>query len=409
LRGDYHAYASLRDLERAQHDRRSQKFVVQMYIKTLSLYQFRNLRDSQYAFPPGVVCVVGDNGQGKTNLIEAISLLSLTRSFRTASIQELIRWGADSASVFSQCIIGGEARELGISISDGERKTFIDGKEADSITQLIGKLLCVTFSPTDISLVKGAPQERRRFIDRHIVDLDQSLVGRYIDYQKALRSKQALLKSGAVSKQAIDAWNEVLIPAATAIVNGRIKLLKSLQTIIAPVSQSLFGASDAITLKLSGISAGERTEDSGDEITINDVAKLFTDAREREIAQGRAVVGPHRDDLLISLNGKDARAFASQGQSRSIVLALKLAIIEMCEAKRNDSPIVLLDDVDSELDGTRRAAIFGAIFEKPRQVFITATEFRLPPEVRSRVSEVLVLGAGELQSRGNPTEFKSEP
>lgn len=380
-----------------------------MYIKTLSLYQFRNLRDSQYSFPPGVVCIIGDNGQGKTNLIEAISLLSLTRSFRTSSIQELIRWGADSASVFSQCIIGGEDRELGVSISDGERKTFIDGKEAESITQLIGKLLCVTFSPTDISLVKGAPQERRRFIDRHIVDLDNSLVGRYIDYQKALRSKQALLKSGSISKQAIDAWNEVLIPAATAIINARLKLLRSLQTIIAPVSQRLFGSPDAITLRLKGISAGEVDKGSVEEVNINDVAKFFTDAREREIAQGRAVVGPHRDDLLINLNGNDTRAFASQGQSRSVVLALKLAVIEMCESKRNDSPIVLLDDVDSELDGTRRAAIFGAIFEKPRQVFITATEFRLPLEVRPKVSEVLLLGTGELQSRSNPTDFKSEP
>jgi DNA replication and repair protein RecF len=130
-----------------------------MYIKNLRLFQFRNLRDTHYSFHPGVQCIVGKNGQGKTNLVEAISLLSLTRSFRTSSLNELIQWGHSSASVFADCVIDGQERAFGLSLSDGHRKTFIDGKEADSVTSLIGNILCITFSPTDISLIKGSPQD----------------------------------------------------------------------------------------------------------------------------------------------------------------------------------------------------------------------------------------------------------
>ncbi len=140
-------------------------------------------------------------------------------------------------------------------------------------------------------------------------------------------------------------------------------------------------------------------EAHGEPVTINEVAKQFVEAREKEIQNQRTSVGPHRDDLAIQLFGKDTRAFASQGQSRSIVLALKLAVIELFEEQRKDSPIVLLDDVDSELDRVRREAIFGSIFEKERQIFITATEFRLPDELRSKVAEVLELDAGSFKNR----------
>jgi DNA replication and repair protein RecF len=369
-----------------------------MHIKTLRLFQFRNLRDSQYSFDSGVQCIVGENGQGKTNLVEAISLLSLTRSFRTSAADDLIRWGETSCSVFATCLIRGEERELGISISDGQRKTFIDGKEADSVTSLVGNLLCVTFSPTDISLVKGSPQGRRRFLDRHVVDLEPSLVKQYLSYQRALKSKQAALKQGTASTQALEVWNEILIPAATQILNGRLTLVRDIEQRLMNISERLFGDPKAISLRLCGNSGALIREARGEPLTVNEVARIFAEAQDKELQQQRALVGPHRDDLGINLFGKDTRAFASQGQSRSIVLALKLALIELFETQRGDTPIVLLDDVDSELDRIRRQAIFGAIFDKPRQIFITATEFRLPAELSTKVSQVLELAGGELKS-----------
>ncbi|NDC37932.1 MAG: DNA replication and repair protein RecF [Proteobacteria bacterium] len=369
-----------------------------MHIETIRLFQFRNLRDSQYSFEPGVQCIVGENGQGKTNLIEAISLLSLTRSFRTASLHDLIRWGEHSCSVFAHCIIKGEARELGISIADRERKTFIDGKEATSVTSLVGNLLCISFSPTDISLIKGSPQGRRRFIDRHVVDLQPELVKHYLSYQRALKSKQAALKQGTATRQAIEVWNEVLIPSAVQIINGRLSLVRMLEARIGVISERLFGDATAISLRLGGASGTVIRAAADEPVSVHEVARIFVEAQDKELTQQRALVGPHRDDLGINLFGKDTRAFASQGQSRSIVLGLKLALIELFEALRHDTPIVLLDDVDSELDRVRRQAIFGAIFDKPRQIFITATEFRLPEELADRVSKVLELTGGELRS-----------
>lgn len=368
-----------------------------MHIKTLRLFQFRNLRDSQYSFDPGVQCIVGENGQGKTNLVEAISLLSMTRSFRTSALEDLVRWGEKSCSVFAQSVIRGEEREFGIAITDGQRKTFIDGKEAESVTSLVGNLLCVTFSPTDISLVKGSPQGRRRFIDRHVVDLEPQLVKQYLAYQRALKSKQAALKQGTATKQALEVWNEILIPAATQILNGRLSLMGSLEQRLQAISERLFQDTTAISLHLCGASGSLIRKAQGEPISINEVARIFAEAQDKELHQQRALVGPQRDDLGITLFGKDTRAFASQGQSRSIVLGLKLALIELFESQRSDTPIVLLDDVDSELDRIRREAIFGAIFDKPRQVFITATEFRLPNELSKQVSQVLELAAGDLK------------
>jgi DNA replication and repair protein RecF len=375
-----------------------------MYIKNLRLFQFRNLRDTHYSFHPGVQCIVGKNGQGKTNLVEAISLLSLTRSFRTSSLNELIQWGHSSASVFADCVIDGQERAFGLSLSDGHRKTFIDGKEADSVTSLIGNILCITFSPTDISLIKGSPQGRRRFIDRHAVDLEPQLVQQHLAYHRALKSKQAALKNGTATARELDVWNEILIPGAMQILKGRLSLLHKLTERLAPLSTRLFGEPGAISLKVVGSSGALIRESNGEAPHINEVARIFSEARDKELSQQRVLVGPHRDDLGIELFGKDSRAFASQGQSRSIVLAMKLALIELIEVQRGDTPIVLLDDVDSELDSVRREAIFGAIFEKPRQIFITATELRLPQELAAKVSQLLELDGGALCSKGNDAE-----
>ncbi len=367
-----------------------------MHLSEIRLFNFRNLQDRTYQLSSGVTAIIGDNGQGKSNFIEAISLLSHTRSFRTNSIDEVIRQKEEGCSVFGLCINKDHSREIGISVDKDGRHSFVDGKESSGVSGLLGILSCITFAPSDLSLVKGSPQIRRRFIDRHVVDMDEGMIKTFLSYQRAIKQKGALLKSGSATKDALSAWNKVLSPLAADIINARYKLVTELQTCLREISVSLFGNPDAVEIKISG--SGKLRLISGEsDVTPEMVFEHLEDGAVRELARSSTVVGPHRDDLLISLMGQEAKAFASQGQSRSIILALKIGVIELIERITGESPVVLLDDVDSELDKHRREAIFSSIFLKERQIFITATEFRLPKEGIFRTYSTYLMQEGSMR------------
>lgn len=343
-----------------------------MYIERLKLFHFRNLTDQVIDFPKGVTLILGDNGQGKTNLVEAISLLATTKSFRTSNQRELIRWGETEGSVFADINTSLGIQTLGITLQGNSRAALVNN-EASPMADFVGRLVCVSFSPTDISLVKGQPLTRRRFLDKHLVDLTPHLIRHLVAYQRALRSRNVLLKGQNIDIDKLFPWERILAEEGALILNARLKFVEKLEHRTAAIIKE-FCTREEITLGLKSF------DKDSVEIKAEDLLLRFEREREREIAHRSTLVGPHRDDLMIALNGKDSRAFASQGQSRSIVLALKLAVIELLEEEREDAPIVLLDDVDSELDRTRRRALFLHVFNKSRQVFITGTEARIESE-----------------------------
>ena len=285
-----------------------------------------------------------------------------------------MHWGEDAASVFAKldiAIEGGELTrlELGASIQNGKRSLFVNGNKVASLSEFVGRLVCVTFSPTDLAIVKGSPSIRRKFVDKHLVDLHPLLIDDLLSFQRAISSKSSLLKAGVDDDAKLDSWDAVIAGSAARIVNARREFLRALEKQAALVLQHFAPGDAPLSLKLDS----RLLSDEEGEVTPEQIIEKLRKYRAREVRYRSCLVGPHRDDVEILLAGHDARAFASQGQARTAVLCLKLGVIKLLEDERRDRPVVLLDDVDSELDAARVRALFEAVLAEPRQIFITGT------------------------------------
>ena len=344
-----------------------------MFIRSARFYQIRNIADQKIEFHPRTNIIFGENGQGKTNLIEALSFVSNGKSFRTQAARQILRWDCNQASVFAVIEQQHASFEIGIALKEGKKQAFYNGEQISSFSDYLGKLICVSFSPTDLELVKGAPGDRRRFIDRHIIDLRPSLVNEYVTYARALKHKNRLLGDPTVAAQKLEAWNRILAASGSAIHQARLSFVAELQDRVRKIHPSFAPQDGEVSLYLSGsfAAAGQAALDP------QGAYDAFSAHAQREIATRSAKFGPHRDDMTIELAAQNSRAFASQGQARSLVLSLKLAVIEMIEEHKGESPVVLLDDVDSELDRLRSEAFFGMVMSGQRQLFITGTEAQI--------------------------------
>lgn len=270
------------------------------------------------------------------------------------------------------------ATELGIAISlgqrQGQRTAFKNGESQGSIADLMGSCSVVAFSPADLSLVKGSPAGRRKFLDRHMVDLQPGFLNELMAYQRALESKSVLLKSPAVAAKDLAPWNELLVDYGGKIVDKRLKFLNILIESSSKFHQAFAQADGVLELCLeSNLLEGQATNSSTRLLAAEELRREFERLAAREIALKSCLLGPHRDDISITLAGIDSRAYASQGQTRSIVLALKLGVIELLEQRLSESPIIVLDDVDSELDTERSQLLFSALAQHERQIIITGT------------------------------------
>ncbi len=338
-----------------------------MFVETLKLFQFRNIRSGEYRFPEQISFIVGDNGQGKSNLIEAISFLSCGRSFRTSTVRDLITWNAEACSVFSR-VKGVHADfEIGMTLEQGRRKAFINGNKVPSMSSYIGELTSVTFAPSDMALIQGAPAFRRQFIDKHLVDVNPRIFEALSTYHRALQHRNALLKSGERNRSLYKPFNDILAHEAVTIAREKRKFIAAIAEKSARYHQELSqGRDEALSLTLISNVA------QSDEVA--EVAAEFEQSFERDFHQQSTSVGHHRDDLRAALGDYEARSFASQGQTRSIVLSLKLAVLDLIEERRGDSPVLLLDDIESEIDRQRMEKLLAILFRRERQVILTGTE-----------------------------------
>lgn len=373
-----------------------------MFIRSIRTYQFRNLSDQTVNFSPNANFLYGDNGQGKTNFVEAVGLLSSGRSFRTNHLKELIRWQCGEASVFAELVSNEHALEVGVSISEEGKAAYINGNRVEYLSAFLGKLLAVTFSPTDLSLVRGAPQERRRFMDKHLVDFRPGLVNPILEYHRAIKNKNAILKSGSADWKQIDSWDELIAERAIVIFGARQEFLRQIEDKASGFYREFSRSDGELRLRLKSNLGADDYEDLKPEALL----KKLREGREREVAQGAALIGPHRDDMLVELGGKPVRAFASQGQARSVVLALKLSVIELIEEKRQESPLVLLDDVESELDAGRRQKLIDLVFAKQRQVFMTGTAAPIDLKTPGGDSLCLRIDSGRIAGSDRPSNLE---
>ncbi len=346
-----------------------------MRIDSLSLKNWRNYSRLQLGFDRNLNIIAGANGQGKTNLLEAISYLANGRSFRTRNEDELVRFGEINLSAAATVKNRRGEYKVSISFSAPSRSKEISvNGVAVARSVFLGNFNTVLFTPGDLLMVKGPPQLRRRFVDEEIIKLFPVYEQQLGMYHQVLRQRNFLLKNIRFNKDKwseLSGWDEQLARLGASIMVRRRATIHRLGLLARLAHRRLSGGTEE--LDLGYLSSLPVREDAGEEETGNAMLLALRKSKEEELRLGQTLVGPHRDDLALRINGKEARIFASQGQLRTLVLALKLAELELLRAETGEYPVLLFDDVFSELDGRRRQMLLLAL-EGKVQTFVSGTE-----------------------------------
>lgn len=346
-----------------------------MWIKEIELTSFRNYANLVLEFHDGLTIIAGKNAQGKTNLLEAIFLLSMAKSHRTHQDSELIQWGQDIANI--KGLISNRHYEypLEIILNNKGKIAKLNHIEQRKLSHFIGKFNVILFAPEDLQLVKGSPSLRRRFINSELGQAHPVYLQELLDYERILKQRNTYLKDHGLSPSFDSVYLEIiteqLIKSAVEIIKYRSEFIIKLNHLIQPIHYNLSNQRDQLFLSYQASSSKLDYQDLDSlEEQFN---LLFKNVLEREKRQGTTVYGPHRDDLLFSLNDHDARNFASQGQQRTIVLSMKLAEIEWLRELIGEYPVLLLDDVLSELDEQRQFILMEQIETKVQTFLTTAS------------------------------------
>lgn len=345
-----------------------------MYLQQLQLRDYRNYEQVSATFSPGVNVLIGSNAQGKTNLLESIYVLALTRSHRTSTDKDLIRFGQDFARIDGRVIRGEGPVDLRLVLTDAGKRARVNRLEAKKLSRYLGKLNVILFAPEDLNLVKGSPALRRRFIDMEFGQMSASYLANLTTYKAALKQRNAYLKQLRF-KQARDRVYLGVLTDQVADYGGRViaaraKLIAAMGEYAATIHATVSHGLEHLTLRYSSQVA---PADQVDAATATAALQALYAAREsREIEQGTSLVGPHRDDVKFIVNDQDVAAFGSQGQQRTAALAVKLAEIDLMKQETGEYPVLLLDDVLSELDDDRQTHLLKAIEHKV-QTFLTTT------------------------------------
>ena len=381
-----------------------------MHVARLSLTDYRNYEHAELVLGPGATVFVGRNGQGKTNLVESIGYLATLGSHRVSGDQALIRAGADAAIV--RALLAHGDRELLVELQlnrQGANRAQLNRSPVKT-RELPRYAHSVLFAPEDLAIVRGEPSVRRRLLDELLVQRTPRLAGVMADYERVLKQRNSLLKSararGLVADRlpTLDIWDERLVHLGSELIDQRVALVAELASPLADAYRAIVDADHSPELRpLLSIDGADPDGDAGFEAAVpapesTDTAARFTEAlrvlRSKELERGITLVGPHRDDVVLLLNGLPAKGYASHGESWSFALALRLASAELL---RRDSttgdPVLVLDDVFAELDRLRRERLAAAIggFE---QVLVTAAVLEDVPE--PLVARIVHIDAGHI-------------
>lgn len=354
-----------------------------MRLLSLSLADFRCYRSAEFEPAAALTAVVGDNGHGKTSLLEAVSWLATTRSFRGVPDAALVRSGADAAIIRGRIERRGRERLIEAAVARQGRNRVQVNRQAVARAKALGETLIVTvFAPDDLELVKGGPSLRRGYLDDLLAAASPRLAGARSEYERVVRQRNALLRGhvrSAEDRSTLDVWNQQLAAKGADLVHGRLRLLDRVAGPMAKAYADLTGTSAGGTVEGS-YEAEWAPEGLPDELTAIErrLTRAVEELGRREIERGRTLVGPHRDEWRLQIDGLDARSHASQGEQRSLALALRLAGHAVITEIVGEPPVLLLDDVFSELDPHRSEALVHHL--PPGQAVIT-TATDLPPEL----------------------------
>lgn len=345
-----------------------------MRLAELQLQDFRNVERAQLTLSPRTTVLAGENGQGKTNLLEAVYLLATLRPLRANRLAELVRFGASRARVEAAADGPGGRRRLTVEVADGARQAWLDGKPMERIDDYFQGLAAVCFSPDDLLLVKSGPELRRRFLDRAAWSRWPAVLAEARDYLRALRARNAALRGG--SREVEESFRGPLVRAAARLLRRRHDLLDELGPRVARAFAEISGPGAPPASLRYRPASGMPLEGTEEELAAR-LAEILALRLERDGEKGYTSAGPHMDDLSLSLGDRGARTFASQGQQRALVLALKIAEIDNLTAVLGRPPLLLLDDVSSELDPAKNRYLLEYLARLPGQAILTTTDRHL--------------------------------
>jgi DNA replication and repair protein RecF len=345
-----------------------------VFIEKIELIDYRNYKNAVLKFNKPIVVILGMNGQGKSNILEAICFLTTKTSFRARQLKEMIRWEKDQSILRGSLRSENRVDEIEVVIEEGGAQV-LRNKVKEKEWKIQREFSTVVFTPDDLQTVKGSPQKRRQYIDGVITKIKPTFVFTLINYNKVLQQKNALLKKTARSEE-IEVWNDKLAELGARIIIEREVAARLISEKAEKEYKELLEEKERKSLEVAYLSTVKgRDREEIREGLIRELKRREGEERER----GVTLVGPHRDDLKIAINGREARLYASQGEERSIVLALKLAEMELLREEKREEPVVLFDDVLSELDEQVKNKLMSKINGRS-QVFITAASRECVPK-----------------------------
>lgn len=345
-----------------------------MYIEQLILNNYRNYEQLDITFENKVNVFLGENAQGKTNVMESIYVLAMAKSHRTSNDKDLIRWDEEYAKIEGRVKKRTGSLPMQLVISKKGKKAKYNHIEQKKLSQYVGNMNVVMFAPEDLHLVKGSPQLRRRFIDMEIGQISPLYLHDSAIYQQILRQRNSYLKllqsRKTTDETMLDILTEQFIEVATKIIAKRFEFLALIENWAKPIHDGISRGQE--TLKIVYKPSVDVSEDQQLSKMIEMFEEKYHQSKQREIDRGVTLFGPHRDDLLFLVNDRDVQTFGSQGQQRTTALSVKLAEIELIRSEVGEYPILLLDDVLSELDDYRQSHLLNTIQNKV-QTFVTTT------------------------------------
>jgi DNA replication and repair protein RecF len=349
-----------------------------MHVRLLSVTDFRSWAQADLELEPGVTALVGPNGQGKTNLVEALGYLATLGSHRVATDAPLVRAGAERAVV--RAIVARDGRDLRVEVelTPGKaNRARLGGAPFPRAREIVGTLRTVLFAPEDLAVVKGDPSERRRYLDELLVARTPRLAGVRADYDRVLKQRNALLKTAGAARRAggdalrtLDVWDSHLATAGADLLAARLQLVEVLRPLVDKAYTAVSRGSGPAQIGYRSSLPDDAIASADRDVLAAALGVALTESRSAELDRGITLVGPHRDELLLALGDLPAKGYASHGESWSFALALRLASYDLLRADGGE-PVLVLDDVFAELDDTRREQLADVV-APAEQVLVTA-------------------------------------
>jgi len=371
-----------------------------MFIKSLKLANFRNYSEQQIEFDSKMNIFRGQNAQGKTNVLEAIYLLAVGKSHRTSRDVDLIQWNNDKCSITAEISSRNSQQKIALQLGSSGKRATVNGITQSKMTEFVGHFQVVLFAPEDLQLVKGGPAGRRRFIDMELGQIRVNYLYHLGQYQRVLQQRNTMLKQERCDENLLDVLNLQLVEHGAQVIRRRLEFIRDLGEFARGIYDSIAAGREQLQLAYQCSIPRLALNDEPDAKEIQSAFMTGLIEKQRtDRFQGYTTIGPHRDDLVLQLNDESVQSFASQGQQRSIALALRLAEIDFMYRELKDYPVLLLDDVLSELDDNRQTNLVLAMKEKVQTIITTTSLFGLQDKLTQH-ARLMNVHSGIIQLEG---------